>query len=222
MLTLKFGGTSMGSAKRILNSADIIIDRAGKDRVSVVVSAVAGVSNMLADSINDCCSGADAKTYVASVKKIHAAVCSDIGKSCENFDAAAVLKSLQCLFDDYEKMLNAVSAFGECPLSVHCRIMGLGELLSSPIMEAVLKAKKQKVTLLDSRKLIFTTGLQQEGDPDYKKNDGSLCSLFGRRRSRPCAHFCCFPVLSVTGKTVKRVFWEETARTFRRPSLRSA
>ncbi|MGI5173821.1 bifunctional aspartate kinase/homoserine dehydrogenase I [Treponema sp. OMZ 840] len=169
MLTLKFGGTSMGSAKRILNSADIIIDRAGKDRVSVVVSAVAGVSNMLADSINDCCSGADAKTYVASVKKIHAAVCSDIGKSCENFDAAAVLKSLQCLFDDYEKMLNAVSAFGECPLSVHCRIMGLGELLSSPIMEAVLKAKKQKVTLLDSRKLIFTTGLQQEGDPDYKK-----------------------------------------------------
>ena len=169
MLTLKFGGTSMGSAKRILNSADIIIDRAGKDRVSVVVSAVAGVSNMLADSITDCCAGADAKTYVASVKKIHSAVCNDIGKSCENFDSAAVLKFLQPLFDDYEKMLNAVSAFGECPLSVHCRIMGLGELLSSPIMEAVLKAKKQKVTLLDSRKLIFTTGLQQEGDPDYKK-----------------------------------------------------
>ncbi len=169
MLTLKFGGTSMGSAKRILNSADIIIERAGKDRISVVVSAVAGVSNLLADSISGCCEGADAKGFVASVKKIHSAICSDIGKACPLFNASQVLKSLQPLFDDYEKMLHAVAAFGECPISVHCRIMGLGELLSSPIMEAVLKAKKQKVTLLDSRKLIFTSGLQQEGDPDYKK-----------------------------------------------------
>ncbi len=169
MLTLKFGGTSMGSAARILNSADIIIDRAKKDRVSVVVSAVAGVSNLLMDSINGCCAGGDAKSFVSAVKKIHSAVCADIAKKCSGFDAAGVLKGLQPLFADYEKMLNAVAAFGECPLSVHCRIMGLGELLSSPIMEAVLKAKKQKVCLIDSRTLIFTTGLQQEGDPNYKK-----------------------------------------------------
>ena len=47
MLTLKFGGTSMGSAARILNSADIVIGRAEKDRVSVVVSAVAGQHNKM-------------------------------------------------------------------------------------------------------------------------------------------------------------------------------
>ena len=47
MLTLKFGGTSMGSAKRILDSAQIMVDRAKSDRISVIVSAVAGVSNSL-------------------------------------------------------------------------------------------------------------------------------------------------------------------------------
>lgn len=69
MLTLKFGGTSMGSAARILNSADIVIGRAEKDRVSVVVSAVAGVSNLLADSITKCASGSEPVEFVKNVKK---------------------------------------------------------------------------------------------------------------------------------------------------------
>ena len=44
MITLKFGGTSMGNARRIIDSATIMKERAEKDRISVVVSAVAGVS----------------------------------------------------------------------------------------------------------------------------------------------------------------------------------
>ena len=51
MITLKFGGTSMGSARRIIDSAMIMKGRAEKDRISVVVSAVAGVSNKLQESI---------------------------------------------------------------------------------------------------------------------------------------------------------------------------
>lgn len=42
MLTLKFGGTSMGSARRMLDSVDIMTSRAKTGRISVVVSAVAG------------------------------------------------------------------------------------------------------------------------------------------------------------------------------------
>ena len=76
MLTLKFGGTSMGSAARILNSADIVIGRAEKDRVSVVVSAVAGVSNLLADSITKCASGSAPVEFVKNVKKIHSDICT--------------------------------------------------------------------------------------------------------------------------------------------------
>ena len=57
MLTLKFGGTSMGSAQRILDSVEIMIGRANKDRISVVVSAVAGVSNKLQEAIDACVSG---------------------------------------------------------------------------------------------------------------------------------------------------------------------
>ena len=54
MITLKFGGTSMANARRILASADIIINRAKEDRLSVVVSAAAGVSNTLQAAIDAC------------------------------------------------------------------------------------------------------------------------------------------------------------------------
>ena len=37
MITLKFGGTSMGNARRIIDSATIMKERAEKDRISVVV-----------------------------------------------------------------------------------------------------------------------------------------------------------------------------------------
>ena len=57
MLTLKFGGTSMGNARRILSSADIICKRAKEDRLSVVVSAVAGVSNTLQAAVDACTAG---------------------------------------------------------------------------------------------------------------------------------------------------------------------
>ena len=70
-----------------------------------------------------------------------------------------------------------MAAFEECPLSVHCRIMGLGERLSAPIVEAVLKAMDQDVYLLDSRDYIYTNGSQAEGDPDYTRTMSALAEI---------------------------------------------
>ena len=79
------------------------------------------------------------------------------------------MEKINPLFEELEKLLAGCVSFGECPSTVHCRIMGMGELLSSPIMEAVLLAKGMSVILLDSRKFVFTTGNQLEGEADYAK-----------------------------------------------------
>ncbi len=167
MITLKFGGTSMGSAERMLDSSAIMCDRAKDDRVSVVVSAVAGISNKLQDSINAAVSGEKLDTYYTEIRNIHTQICDDIAGQLKNFDKKSVMAKVEEILELYKKLLDAVAAFGECPLSIHCHIMGLGELMSSPIMEGVLKAKGQSVTLVDSRDVIFTTGNQAEGDVDY-------------------------------------------------------
>ncbi len=169
MLTLKFGGTSMGSARRILNSVDIMLGRAAEDRISVVVSAVAGISNKLQEAIDGCIAGGSAETYVSQIRSVHSDICAEIKSTIEEFNSDAVLAKIEFQLRDLEKFLNGISSFGECPKGVYCRVMGMGELMSAPIVEAVLLARKQSVLLLDSRKFIFTTGDQAEGDPDYAR-----------------------------------------------------
>ena len=160
MITLKFGGTSMGSARRILNSVDIMIGRASTDRISVVVSAVAGVSNKLQEAIDGCVAGGSAENYVTQIKNIHYDICSEIKASVAEFDRETVISKIDPNLKELEKLLSGLVSFGECPKSVHCRIMGMGELMCAPIVEAVLLAKKQSWLLLDSRKFIYTTGSQ--------------------------------------------------------------
>ena len=174
MLTLKFGGTSMGSARRILDSVNIMIGRAQQDRISVIVSAVAGVSNALQAAIDGCVTGGNPSSYVESIRKTHSDICAEIASSIQGFDAKEVLKKIELNFEELEKLLNGVASFGECPESIHCRIMGMGELCCVPIVNAVLQAKNQNVLLLDSRRFIFTTGSQKEGDPDYARSSTAL------------------------------------------------
>ncbi len=159
----------MGNAGRILDSAAIMKGRAEKERISVVVSAVAGVSNRLQESIDKTVEGASPTEYCTTLRNIHKEICDEIGKKLEGFDSKSVMASIEDVFVEYERLLNAVSAFGECPLSVHCRIMGTGERLSAPIVAATLAALGESVCLFDSRNYIFTTGNQAEGDPDYAR-----------------------------------------------------
>lgn len=167
MITLKFGGTSMANARRILASSEIIINRAKEDRISVIVSAVAGVSNTLQSAIDATTSGISGAKYVTDLRNTHNEICLELQSKLQGFDADKVMAKLEPNFIELEKLLAGCVSFCECPDTVHCRIMGMGELLSSPIMEAVLLAKKQSVILLDSRKFIFTTGNQKEGEADY-------------------------------------------------------
>ena len=78
MLTLKFGGTSMGSARRIIDSVDIMVGRAKTERISVIVSAVAGVSNKLQDSIDKCLLGSIAEPFVSDIRRIHGEIISEL------------------------------------------------------------------------------------------------------------------------------------------------
>ncbi|MBR5964842.1 MAG: bifunctional aspartate kinase/homoserine dehydrogenase I [Treponema sp.] len=169
MLTLKFGGTSMGNARRILDSTDIVIEQQKKERVSVIVSAVAGVSNKLQESIDGSVRGENPERFVKELRSIHLEICRELQSKLAGFDSDSVMKGLEDKFVELQNLLTAAGSFGECTDTAHCRIMGMGELLCVPIVEAVLLAKKQSVIVLDSRKFIMATGNQKEAGADYAK-----------------------------------------------------
>ena len=192
MITLKFGGTSMANARRILASSEIIINRAKEDRISVVVSAVAGVSNNLQSAIDATISGISGANYVTDLRNTHNEICLELQSKLPGFDADKVMAKLEPNFIELEKLLAGCVSFGECPDTVHCRIMGMGELLSAPIMEAVLLAKKQSVIFLDSRKFVYTTGNQKEGEADYAKCN-EACAPFRDGASPAQTRILLFP-----------------------------
>ena len=165
----------MGNARRILDSADIMMGRARTDRVSVVVSAVAGVSNRLQAAIDGCVAGTGTPAaFVEEIRRTHETICDEIRADLEGFADGDVRKAIAPHFADLERLLSGVATFGECPASIHCRIMGMGELCCVPIVRAVLAAKGQRVLALDSRDFIFTTGDQKEGEPDYARTSEAL------------------------------------------------
>lgn len=172
MITLKFGGTSMGSATRIKASAEIIFKRYHSDgRLSVIVSAVAGVSNTLQAMIDKAIAQESTISDINALENLHYNICDELA-DLEGFHADTTKASLSPYFSTLKKLLDAVASFGECPASIHCRIMGMGELLSSAIMTEVLSALSAgsvKVCWLDSRNFIYTTGDESEGVADYTR-----------------------------------------------------
>jgi aspartokinase/homoserine dehydrogenase 1 len=200
MITLKFGGTSMANARRILASADIIINRGKEDRLSVIVSAVAGVSNTLQSAIDATTTGIVGTNYVTDLRNIHNEICLELQSKLPGFDAEKTMAKIEPNFVELEKLLAGCVSFGECPDTVYCRIMGMGELLSAPIMESVLLAKKQSVIFLDSRKFVFTTGNQKEGEADFTLCN-EACAPFRDCASPAQTRILLFPVFICTWKS---------------------
>ncbi len=182
MLVMKFGGTSMGSAARMVNSADIIADRLVGSRVCVVVSAVGGVSNKLQASITDALGTSanqptltSTQTAIDAVRDIHATILDDCARSVEGFSREAVAVAHETLFEEYSRLLSAIHSFGECPESVEARVMGLGERLCVPIMAEILRARGIDVNTLDSREFIITEGGRlTEADPVLSRIEAAL------------------------------------------------
>ncbi len=173
MLVMKFGGTSMGSAERMNSSLAIIAQRAQDNRVCVVVSAVGGVSNRLQAAIDEAMrtkdeQSADVASLVEPFVSIHNTIIDELSRFAPGFRPDVVHQAIEPLFDEYSRLLTAVNAFGECPQSIECRIMGLGERACIPIMAELLHTRFPAVTVLDSREYIITSGGKlSEADPVY-------------------------------------------------------
>ncbi len=144
MKVLKFGGTSMGSAKCISDVSRII---SGYDHpVCAVVSAVGGVTDKLLNVATQASKGRDITMALSEIITIHKTIVAELFT-----DQTAVLSRLTPLFDDLESLLRGVALLKELsPRSLET-IAGFGEKMSSTILSSLMNAK-----LIDSQALIKT------------------------------------------------------------------
>ncbi len=140
-IVMKFGGTSVGTGENIRHVADIVIKNAKKDKVTVVVSALAGVTNSLIE-IAELAKKSDEKRIQAFTKEL-------LKKHLETISTAIKSKQLQKevtetvekTIVELEKVLTGICYVGELTPKSKDYVVSFGERLSAPIVWGTIKDK---------------------------------------------------------------------------------
>lgn len=160
MNVLKFGGTSVGSAQRIKNVADLISKRG---RNIVVLSAMAGTTNSLVE-ISDYLRRGNidgAKETVNNLEKKYARELSDLFSDDEWRQEAQ--KAVNESF-------SIIRSFTETPFATAEKtILAQGEKISTAMMYCYLRSMGVKVVLLDALEFMRTDA-NAEPEITYTRN----------------------------------------------------
>lgn len=153
---MKFGGTSVGSAERIAQAAQLAVDSAAKGHAVVVVtSAMSTVTDALIAAAKRASEGTwDPATRKALFER-HEAVANALIGDGERRTMA--LEALRQRLDRFEKLCFGLSMVHELTPRLLDAIAGTGEMLTAPLLSAAIAAKGRASQSVDATELIVTT-----------------------------------------------------------------
>lgn len=167
-ITMKFGGTSVGSAKAIGNVVEIVGGEVGAgSRVLVVVSAMSTVTDALLESVQMAVQG-DKWGYLSISKKLrdkHEETLNILmppGKARET-----TLNKINELLDQHIEVCQAVNILGEATPRIIDSIVSFGERMSSRLVAAVLRHNGLNTQPFDAGQFLITDARFQNASPDW-------------------------------------------------------
>lgn len=166
-IVMKFGGTSVGTGENIRYVADLVTKYAKKDnRVAVVVSALAGVTNNL---IEVAC-----QAKKSDEKQIQNFTAELLNKHTEAISIAITSKQIQKevtqiiekTIAELEKVLTGICYVGELTPKSKDYVASFGERLSAPIVWGAIKDHKLETQCFTGKEAgIVTDSNFGEADP---------------------------------------------------------
>jgi aspartate kinase len=165
LIVMKFGGTSVGSAERIAQAAQLAVDTAHKGhRVVVVTSAMSKVTDSLIAAARQASTGKwDGKIRQELFDRHNTVADTVVGH--EPARHADVLDALQKRLDRFEKLCFGLSMVHELTPRLLDAISGTGEMLAAPLVAAAITARGKTSTAIDATELIVTTDQYGGAEP---------------------------------------------------------
>ena len=165
-LTMKFGGTSVGSAQAFTETADIILEQSSEwDRLIVVVSAMNGVTDDLIEGAQSASHGKD-QTFRAIHSDMHdrhhAAIDQLFSRSDER---EPLLAEVDRFLEDYFNFCRSIFVLGEVTPRAMDTISSLGERMSARILASLLRYMGEQSQAIDATNLIITDQQFQNAAP---------------------------------------------------------
>lgn len=166
MITMKFGGTSVGSAEAIEQVATIIAEQLESDsEIAVIVSAMGGVTDLLIQSV-DKAINSDKWGYLSISRDIrdkHEDAINQLINAGELRED--VLGKINTLIDRYIEICDAINILGEATPRIKDSIVSFGERLSSRLVSAVLQERGINAQAFDAGQFLITNDIHQDADP---------------------------------------------------------
>jgi len=152
MNIIKFGGTSVASAGSISQCISIIKNKKGP--LIVVVSALGGVTDMLLSAALEASRKNEAyRVILAETEGRHMEAIKQLIPATSQ---SSILSHAKRVINHLETLLDGCFLLGELSERTKDLILSFGEVLSSYIISAALKAQGENCVLADSRELIRT------------------------------------------------------------------
>ncbi len=167
MKVLKFGGTSVGSAKNIKLVIDIIQNDTTEEKKIVVVSAFSGVTNLLLNGIK---SILEKKSSFDSISQqivdMHLNIINEL--ISDETVRGKVFKYLHTELDKLKQLYQGISLINEMTPKTEAKIASFGELLSSFIIKEAMISHGLDVERKDTRELIIANSDYTNATVDFE------------------------------------------------------
>jgi bifunctional aspartokinase / homoserine dehydrogenase 1 len=166
MITMKFGGTSVGDIQRLQDVAWIVRSHLPRTPI-LVASAMGGITNMLLDTSQLALQRETAKveSNIHELRERHVRVVDALVKQPAR--KQALLEAHARIFDELANLFHGVSLLRELSIRSLDAIASFGEILSCMQIAAILNDCEIPAAYVDSRTLIRTDANFGEAAVDF-------------------------------------------------------
>jgi aspartokinase/homoserine dehydrogenase 1 len=181
MKVLKFGGTSVGSAKNINNVINILSDYAKTDTITCVVSAVGGITDklLLAGKL---ATNKDASfnDVFETIKVTHFTIIKELMPTKNQ----AVIDFVENRLNELKSLLDGIYLINELSPKTSDKLVSFGELLSSFIIAETMKHHGLSAERKNSQELVITNSNFTKAEVDYKLTNKNIQDYFKASKER--------------------------------------
>ncbi len=149
MIGHKFGGSSVANAERIAKVVEILLSR--EEQQVVVISAMQGVTDALISLVKQAAARDDGwRAALLALEQRHL----ETARALLGAQAAPVVDTLKAEFASLTDLLHAQSLIGAVSSDLMDLVSGLGEVWSSTMVDATIRARGKPSRWLDAREVL--------------------------------------------------------------------
>jgi bifunctional aspartokinase / homoserine dehydrogenase 1 len=188
---MKFGGTSVGDALRIVKVAEIIQAASRASGLVVVVSAMSGVTDKLIEAGTQSAAGEHKRVamILGKLRKQHEKAVGALIHSPAKLEV--LVRTTRQLFHQAESLCRDIVLRGDFTLSARDSLSSIGERLSAPLIAAALGERGMASEAIEATELVVTDSTHGAAEPEMHMTH-ERCEA----RLRPLVHQGVIPVVT--------------------------